>query len=244
MAVMEEIAPDCSPLLRSVLYHYSNTPQSDRPAYLANLVQVRDRFLSAGALETFPTSKQIYFLRQAGWVALLADEQLPAAQAFFAASSKLLPHDLRECHLVVYVQNALLYLTRLADHQYGEAQALRLSPIWQNHAASNWRMVNLLLRHAGGVRQLCAKLLRDPGPNLDTLALTELSELLDHGMFGVSLLPPNDPALKCLGKQLTDILGKKNPARAKDTRMGLSVILLCVAAVAVTSWLLWGLVKP
>jgi hypothetical protein len=242
--IMEHAPEDCSPLLRSVLYHYANTPGPERSAFVAKLVQVRDRFLAEGALETLPSNKQIYILRQAGWVSLLADEPLRQAEAYFAASSNLLPADLRDCHLVVYVQNALLYLTRLAERQYREAQALRLSPTWQRHPHSHWKTVTHLLRHVAGVRQHCADLLRNPGPNLDATALSELGELLDQGLIGVSLVPPSDPGFARLRKQIAALPGKKDRSLASDTKVGLSVILLSMAAVCCTCWLLWGLMHP
>jgi hypothetical protein len=240
---MERPSEDCSGLLRSVLYHYTNTPAPERLDFVANLVAARDRCLDSGALATLPAKLRIYVLRQAGWVALLADEPLPKGEAFFAASSNLLPAELRDCHLVVYVRNALLYLTRLTDRQYAEAQALRLSPTWQRHPRAHWRMVTQLLRHVGTVRQRAAELLRDPGPKLDTLVLTELAELIEQGLVSVSLLGPNDAGFARLRRQIAALPGKKNPARTTETRLYLVVSLLSVAAVACTTWLLGSLVR-
>jgi len=240
---MERPSKDCSELLRSVLYHYTNTPAPLRLDYVAKLVGARDRFLGNGALATLPTKLQIYILRQAGWVALLADEPLPKVEAFFAASSNLLPAELRDCHLVVYGRNALLYLTLLTDRQYREAQALRLSPTWQQHPRAHWRTVTQLLRHVRKVRQRTAELLRDPGPNLDTLALTELAELIEQGLVSVSLLGPNDADFARLRRQIVALPGKKNPARETETRLYLAVSMLSVAALALTTWLLGSLVR-
>ncbi len=266
MAVLEEHAVDCSPLLRSVIYHLANTPRGERQSYLANLVHMRDQYLAGGALATLSPSNQIYWLRQAGWLALLVDEPLAAAEGFFAAGQQLLPPELRECHLVVYVANALRYLKLLTSRAYREAQALRLASCWRKHSARHWRAVNQLLRYAGGIRQRCRSLLRDPGPALDTgrlqcglslrertffrgakddtVALTELAEFIDRGMTGVSLLPPCDPALVALRRQLACLPGNKDRGQAPDTKVGLAVILLSVAAIALTSWLLGSLVSP
>ena len=265
MAVLEQHAVDCSPLLRSVIYHLANTPRGERQSYLANLVHMRDQYLAGGGLATLSPSSQIYWLRQAGWLALLVDEPLSAAEGFFAAGRRLLPPELRECHLVVYVANALRYLILLTSRAYREAHALRLASCWQKHSARHWRAVNQLLRYAGGVRQRCRSLLRDPGPALDTvghqcrlslreraffrgakddIALTELAEFIDRGMTGVSLLPPRDPALVDLRRQLAFLPGNKIRGQAPDTKVGVAVKVLSVAAITWTSWLLGSLVSP
>jgi hypothetical protein len=238
---MEQRLAECSPLLQSVLYHYNKTPRPERPRYLANLVEVRDRCLSDGALATLPASEQVYVLRQAGWLALLADEPVGNAEAFFDAGSDLLPADLRQNHLLVYVKNALLYLTHLVNHQFQKAQAVRLSPVWQHRSPIHWRTVNHLVRHAEGMRRSCTELLRAPGERLDKLALAEVRELIDQGLIGIPLLPSKDPALVRLRQQLAVLPERTTSISARDTKLGLSVVVLSAAAVVCTTWLLWNL---